>query len=76
MSLRRFKKLVAYLDIGENVYKLFPNKDNRKIDARNKIWPYIQLINSLTGKYASLDWNYWFLSLDESLRRSFGKTSA
>jgi hypothetical protein len=74
LSKVRFKKLVAHLDVGENVYRTYPNEDHRHIDTKHKIWPFIQLINSITGKYCSLDWNFGFLSLDESLRRSYGKT--
>ena len=32
------------------------------------------ILNSITANYCSLDLNHQFLSLDESLRRSYGRT--
>lgn len=72
LSLSRFKKFRSCLDVGVEEYVLYPGNEHRHINSQKKIWPFVQLLNSTSANFCSFDWGRRFMSLDESLRRSFG----
>jgi hypothetical protein len=71
----RFIELRLALDVGKDSYVLYPREEHRHLDAQAKIWPLIQKFNSSASKYCNFNL-FRGLCLDESLRKSYGRTDA